>query len=92
VRAGGIIAYQNLETRLHRVNAALVSLSRLMVWWHGLSVIEKRIPANKTFLVDTMEGIIQLESGNMVLNAKKSAPGQGGGQQTGENEQKNGQS
>jgi len=89
---GGIIAYQNLETRLHRVNAALVSLSRLMVWWHGLSVIEKRIPANKTFLVDTMEGIIQLESGNMVLNAKKSAPGQGGGQQTGENEQKNGQS
>lgn len=66
---GGVVAYQNLEQRLQRVNAALVAVQRLMVWWHGLSVIEKRIPSNKTFLVNTMEGIIQLEAGSVAVNS-----------------------
>ena len=37
-----------VEVRLLRVNAASVSVSRLMTWWWGLSVIEQRIPSNKS--------------------------------------------
>jgi len=42
-----LIAYQDLESRMERVNNANVSLRKLIVWWHALSVIEKRIPSNK---------------------------------------------
>ena len=37
-----------VEVKLLRVNAASVSVSRLMAWWCGLSVIEQRIPSNKS--------------------------------------------
>jgi hypothetical protein len=46
---GAIAAYKDLEGRLERANTATVSLRKLDVWWNGLSVIEKRIPANKVF-------------------------------------------
>jgi hypothetical protein len=38
-----------------------------MVWWHGLSIIEKRIPANKSNLVMSMENIILTEAGCVVV-------------------------
>jgi hypothetical protein len=62
-----ILEYQGVETRMERVNSANISLQKLMVWWHGLSVIEKRIPSNKTMLVETMESIILAEAGSVVM-------------------------
>ena len=62
-----ILEYQDVETRMERVNSANISLQKLMVWWHGLSVIEKRIPSNKTMLVETMESIILAEAGSVVM-------------------------
>ena len=64
---GSITAYMDLEEKLRRTNSALVSVRNLMVWWHGLSVIEKRIPSNKTMLVETMESIILAEAGSVVM-------------------------
>lgn len=46
-----------------------MSIRKLMVWWHGLSVIEKRIPDNKTNLVSTMESIILSEAGCVLVQA-----------------------
>ena len=73
------IAYRAVESRMENVNAANVSLRKHMVWWHGLSVIEKRIPANKTTLVNTMESIIQAEAGGVVVRHGEEDSGGGGG-------------
>ncbi|KAJ1495883.1 hypothetical protein T484DRAFT_1875022 [Baffinella frigidus] len=74
-----VIAYRKLETRVIRTNAAVVSVRRLMIWWHGLCVIEKRIPGNKTFLVNTMEAIIQAEAGSNYIQTKKDSSGEDSG-------------
>jgi len=74
-----ISAYQELESRMERTNNAIVSLRKLLIWWHGLSVIEKRIPANKTALVFTMESIIQAEAGSVLVNATGSSSDQSSG-------------
>ena len=55
----------------------------MQVWWHGLSVIEKRIASNKTTLVNTMESIIQTEAGSvMVQQSSSSEAGQDGERST----------
>jgi len=66
---GALAAYLSLEDRMRRVNSALVSIRKLMVWWHGLSVIEKRIPDNKTNLVATMETIVLTEAGCVLVQS-----------------------
>ena len=66
---GSISAYQELESRIELVNRAIVSVRKLIIWWHALSVIEKRIPENMTALVNTMETIIQAEAGAVVTDA-----------------------
>jgi len=78
-----LIAYQDLESRMERVNNANVSLRKLMVWWHGLSVIEKRIPSKKAQLVNTMESIIQAEAGSLVVQQGGAGGAEGGGGSTG---------
>jgi len=74
-----ISAYQELDSRLERTNIAIVSLRKLLIWWHGLSVIEKRIPTNKTALINTMENIIQAEAGSVLTKEAGSGGDQGGG-------------
>jgi hypothetical protein len=81
-----ILAYQGIESRMERVNAANISLRKLMIWWHGLSVIEKRIPSNKTSLVETMESIIQAEAGSVVLDHNDDEGSKGDGAEGGGSE------
>ena len=83
---GTISAYLELEEQLRRTNVALVSIRKLMVWWHGLSVIEKRIPENASKLVVTMEMIIQAEAGYVLVKAQTGDSNAGG--EGGENEGK----
>jgi len=75
----GFIAFRQLEERLARSNAAVVSVRRLMIWWHGLSVIEKRLAGNKMFLVNTMEAVIQAEAGSTYIPTSKESGGEDGG-------------
>ena len=62
------------------------SIRKLLIWWHGLSVIEKRIATNKTTLVNTMESIIQAEAGSVLVNTgagsgdENNGGGSGGGE------------
>ena len=56
--SGGITAwasYQQTDLRLVLTNNACSQLSQLLVWWDGLTMIEKRIPMNKETLVKTCE-------------------------------------
>ena len=56
--SGGITAwasYQQTDLRLILTNNSLSQLNQLLVWWDGLTMIEKRIPINKETLVMTSE-------------------------------------
>jgi hypothetical protein len=56
--SGGITAwasYQQTDLRLVLTNNSLSQLNQLLVWWDGLTMIEKRIPINKETLVTTSE-------------------------------------
>ena len=56
--SGGITAwasYQQTDLRLILTNNSLCQLNQLLVWWDGLTMIEKRIPINKETLVKTSE-------------------------------------
>jgi hypothetical protein len=46
-------------------------------------VIEKRIPGNKTFLVNTMENIIMAEAGSTYIQTKKESSGDDAGDDAG---------
>ena len=47
-------SYQQIDLRLLQTNAALGRLN-LLVWWEGLTMIEKRVPSHKETLVKSTE-------------------------------------
>eukprot|EP00928_Gymnodinium_smaydae_P055664 TRINITY_DN3915_c0_g1_i3.p1 TRINITY_DN3915_c0_g1~~TRINITY_DN3915_c0_g1_i3.p1 ORF type:complete len:811 (+),score=106.48 TRINITY_DN3915_c0_g1_i3:58-2490(+) len=54
--------YQNVSRRLVSVNASILSLQRLTVWWDSLSMIDKRLTETKEYLVETCESAIIAET------------------------------
>jgi len=59
--AESAVAYQQFETRIPSINAGSSSLTVLLLWWDGLSLIQQRIPANKQLLVDTAETALLIQ-------------------------------
>ena len=44
-------SYSQTDLVLVHTNAAINHLNQLLIWWDALSMIEKRVAANKEFLV-----------------------------------------
>ena len=44
-------SYSQTELVLVQTNAAINQLNQLVIWWDALSMIEKRVGANKEFMV-----------------------------------------
>jgi len=55
-------SYQQIDLRLLQTNAALNQLNQLLVWWDGLTMIEKRVPSHKETLVKSTEACIQAQA------------------------------
>ena len=55
------ISYQALESRLPNVNAASAALTKVLLWWDGLGVIQQRMPASKEYLVDAVETALLIQ-------------------------------
>ena len=53
------VSYKQSETSLMQTNGAKQQLHQLMIWWDSLSMIEKRVPANKESLVRITETAVQ---------------------------------
>ena len=53
----GWSSYKYMDMKISLTNASLHSLHKLIVWWEGLSVIEKRNPSNKEHLVEAAEEV-----------------------------------
>lgn len=48
-------SYSQTDLVLVQTNAAINQLNQLVIWWDALSMIEKRVGANKEFLVSYEE-------------------------------------
>jgi hypothetical protein len=54
-------SYHRLRDRLTATNAALTQLQSLLVWYRGLSMVERRLSHNKNHLVDVTEAALLAE-------------------------------
>jgi hypothetical protein len=55
------VTYFQLETSLPAVNSTVVALTRVLVWWDGLSLIQQRMPASRDRLVDECEHAVVMQ-------------------------------
>lgn len=70
----GLSEYQMLSTKLHAVNGAILSLENLLVWWESLSLVQKRQPEAKEYLVMTTEQAVSAEIAWAKSVSKKRQP------------------
>lgn len=75
-------SYNQSEQRLLQKNIALQRIRLMLVWWDGLTMIEKRVPVNKDTLIRTTEQSI-LAQATTIGSAGGSASKDGGGEEEG---------
>ncbi len=70
--------FEQLTNKLRNINQALLQLENLCVWWESLSMVEKRQPHNKEFLVVSAEKNMDAEVSAFMktLRASELKPGQ----------------
>eukprot|EP00927_Polykrikos_kofoidii_P050174 TRINITY_DN44099_c0_g1_i1.p1 TRINITY_DN44099_c0_g1~~TRINITY_DN44099_c0_g1_i1.p1 ORF type:complete len:852 (+),score=139.59 TRINITY_DN44099_c0_g1_i1:98-2557(+) len=56
-----LMDFHLIQARLQAVNKAAKTLQNLLIWWEGLSLVEKRYPENKENLVQTCESVVSAE-------------------------------
>lgn len=57
------LKFQELTLRIQRANSTFAFLRKTLLWWTGLSLIEKRVPAYKERLVVDVEDLILADVG-----------------------------
>ena len=67
------------NSRLRNVNAALEELNNLRTWWESLSMVEKRMPTNKEFLVLSTESHCDAEISAFIKGSTKAVTSSYGG-------------
>ena len=64
-----VITYQQLESTLPAVNATALAITRVLVWWDGLSLIQQRMPNSKDRLVDVVESALVMQNQGFIQGA-----------------------
>ena len=64
-----VISYQQLESQLPAVNGTAFAITRVLIWWDGLSLIQQRMPASKDRLVDVVESALVMQHQGFVQGA-----------------------
>jgi len=81
----GTLEFEQVGTRLRNTNSSLLTLKNAHTWWHSLSMVEKRFPENKEFLVTVTEGTRDTEvsawmRGKGMMRRPKTGSQTGGGE------------
>ena len=88
----GWVNHTQVEIHLTQINGAANKLQKLLIWWNSLSVIQKRIPFNKEYLITTTEALMlaKIVGGQSYANddpkpkeGGADGKGEGGGKQEG---------
>merc|ERR1719321_1394039 len=66
-----IMDYEMYVARLGLVNGAQLTLRNLLIWWESLSLIDRRLPESKQYLVETTEQSVSAELAWAKTAAKK---------------------
>jgi hypothetical protein len=70
---------EHLQARLRNINQSLESLKNLHVWWQSLSMVERRLLANKEILVGGVEATVDAEISTWKKSSLKVGKGKSGG-------------
>jgi len=73
-------SYKQNEQRLLQKNIATGNLHALLLWWDGLTMIEKRVPTNKNTLVYQAESSIMAQATTLGTGGGTTSTGGGGGE------------
>jgi hypothetical protein len=75
----GTLEFENYPAQLRNVNQSLEVLKNLRIWWQSLSMVERRMPSNKEFLVvgteTTADSEISAWKKTLKTSAKKGSSG-----------------
>ena len=63
------MAYTQLETDLPAINGVVLALTKVLLWWDGLSLIQQRMPATRDRLVETCETAMLLRHNGYAAGA-----------------------
>ena len=63
------MAYTQLETDLPAINGVVLALTRVLLWWDGLRLIQQRMPATRDRLVETCETAMLLRHNGYAAGA-----------------------
>merc|ERR1719293_329538 len=55
------VSFAQLPPRIRNLNAAILLLKNLRVWWQSLSMVQMRLPVNKNHLVTVTESTVDAE-------------------------------
>jgi hypothetical protein len=75
----GTLEFENYPAQLRNVNQSLEVLKNLRIWWQSLSMVERRMPSNKEYLVTgtetTADSEISAWKKTLKTSAKKGSSG-----------------
>ena len=63
--------FEQLTSRLRNVNQCKMALENLLIWWESLSMVEKRLPVNKEYLVKVAEDNTNAEVSAFIKSAAR---------------------
>merc|ERR1712187_1084041 len=55
------VSFAQLAPRIWNLNASVLALKNLRVWWQSLSMVQMRLPVNKNHLVTVTESTVDAE-------------------------------
>merc|ERR1719226_320778 len=55
------VSFAQLAPRIRNLNASVLALKNLRVWWQSLSMVQMRLPVNKNHLVTVAESTVDAE-------------------------------
>lgn len=67
----GVSDFEQITSRLRNVNQCKMQLTNLLIWWESLSMVEKRLPVNKEYLVKVTEDNTNAEVSAFIKSAAR---------------------
>ena len=55
------MTYLQLDTQLPALNGTALAITRALIWWDGLSLIQQRMPTSRDRFVDVVETALLMQ-------------------------------
>merc|ERR1712151_1044820 len=80
--------FAQLAPRIRNLNASVLALKNLRIWWQSLSMVQMRLPVNKDHLVTVTESTVDSEVSCWMKSVVVQSKPQNGGEESDDDEKK----